>query len=258
MEQLFDTTGLIGRIAHYISRPNENDGTCFLGLPYESSPRYIAKIRKEYAKKVVRFSRMNHLGLRSNCASFAEFMRSGNVLDIVKYENYLSYFGDMYPYKGQHLNFGDMIAVHYLHDEYFNNGLFDSISRINYIHDFVMLSKSVASSRNFLQSYAYSRRKSPAYKVFGRKESIDISKNVFFQHYHYLVCVGYEFNTDTGNLEPVFVSQNGRNVLSKAEVVAGTILLPPFGDLGVSFITDHVLQSLVSGTPGLVLCSKPL
>lgn len=258
MKQLFDTTGLIGRIASYISSPNDNDRISFYGLPYVGSPKHIARIRQEYAKKVVRFARMNHLGLRSNCASFAEFMRSGNVHNIEKYENYLSYFGSMYPYKGQHLNFGDAIAIHYLRDEWFSNGLFDSVSGINNIHDFAEMSRNVTGASNFMRAYSLSRRGLPTHKVYDCDDSLKISSSVFFLHYHYLVCIGYEFNTETGNLEPVFVYQNGRNVFFKKELKEGKILLPPFGDLEISFITDHIGQKVNRGTPGLILCSKPL
>jgi hypothetical protein len=252
---LFDVTGEIKRVSNYIAYPNHpHDDACFYGLPIFGNKDQIEKVRRETAIRVIKWSYMNHLGLSSNCSSFAEFMRSGKVINILGKPAFLVYDGNMYHYGGQHLNFGDTVAICYLREKEFNNGFFDSLPGLNYMHEFAEQRRRFASARNFLRAYAVPMKRRIYQKPYKKRDLVKIDNSIFVSDYHFLVCVGYKIHSKTGNLEPLFVCQRNRNVpLPKDDY---KILLPPFGDIHLGFISSFILSG--EDTPAFVFCSKPM
>jgi hypothetical protein len=254
MEELFDPTRIVERVAEYVAFPDHpHDEACFYGLPFAHDRERVRRVRKDFAQATIRFYCMNHLGLRSNCSSFAEYLRTRRKVDAGKMPNLFSYLGSMYPYNGQHLTFGDVLAIQYLRDEGFSNGFFDSEVRDQTLFEAAARRREDAESPCFLRAYARGLSGDASREIVGRRELLRLSRNFFLGDYHFLTCVGYEIHGETGNLEPVFLGQNGRNFPTSRK--EKRILLPPFGNLELSFLSRHVAPG--THTPALVFCSKP-
>lgn len=255
MIKFFDPTGIIQAIARYVAFPHHpHDNVCFHGLPFAHNREHIANLRMNYAKAILWFSYMNHNGLNSNCSSFAEYLRSSAALNILKLKECFSYFGDLFLYRGQHLNFGDVVAIFYLRNKEFEEGGFFSLElRDKRILDFALKSKEDAESKDYLRTYTSSLKRSLGVEYFPLNELLGITKSIFISDFHFLTCVSYEINRQTGNLEPLFIGQDGRNVSMEHD--KRKILLPPFGNIELTFMSDNVAPE--EDVPAFVLCSKP-
>lgn len=256
MKEFFDLTGTVRKMAGYIAfSGHPHDDVCFYDLPYANDREYIAKLREYYAKLVIRFSFMNHLGMKSNCSSLAEYLRSGALIDITEMEKLLSYRGEMFPYRGQHISFGDVVALYYLREKEFHDGFSIRDVMSNAVQDFAEERRGDACQKNFLEAYTVSHQDSSVRDRYSREDVLELmDTNIFLCDYHFAVCIAYATNPQTGNLEPVFIEQNGRNIRTE-DFLDGMILLPPFGELRLSFMSAYVEAG--RWTPALALCSKP-
>lgn len=256
MRNFFDPTGAITEITEYVGYPEHtHDNVSFYGLPHANNKERIAEIRTEYARKTTHFAYMNHCGLQSNCASFAEYLQRGVIPDMGRSPHLFAYYGDMYSYHGQHLNFGDVLAVYYLRHTEFFNGFFSSYMKHHSVYDFAAQKILDAASPDFLTTFKTSRKYMSRWKKYTREDLLHEADCPFFDNYHFLICVGYEMNESTGNLEPLFIGQGGRNKLLKQEISAGKILLPPFGNIQLGFLSRFVSED--EHIPAFIFCSKP-
>lgn len=202
----------------------------------------MARRRALLARRVMEFSEMNYRGLNSNCASFAHYLTTGQLIpDVTKYRNYFVSPKSMHPYRGQRLEVGDVILSFWLRqnlEEMYKGGS-------------TIWSDTLAASRALLSC-------TDVLSVIGRKQRFlkdpcdadtlrSFAATDFTRDYHFLVCIGY-FKDDNGVTRPVFVQQSGHNRVRPPNL----ILLPPFGEIRIVFF-DQVVNE--KDLPYAVFCS---
>lgn len=254
MFSLFDPTGWVTAVARYVAQKyHPHDDVCFYGVVDRERDEFIAQRRKTCAERIIQFYRFNHAGLLSNCSSFAEYVRHGNLHFVEKAYEHYGYEGTLYRYRGQHIIFGDVVMISYVNEWVIESGLLKSKHTPNIMREFVACRQEIAKAADFSKANKEEvPRNAHALKYTPLEIRDNFLENPLLRDYHFLVCVGYEIHPGTGNLEPVFVNQDGRNFQGKEHT---RILLPPFGKLVVSFLSDHVEPE--EKVPAFLFCSKP-
>lgn len=202
-----------------------------------------AQQRRTLAQRVQEFSRRNYLGLNSNCASFAHYMATGQMIqDVTRYENYFIPPERMYAYQGQALQVGDIVVSFWLRQN--SELMYKSSSSI--WSDALAKQKTLLEKQDILKEMGLRQSKvspGPFDAVVLREFASSLTTN----DYHFFVCAGH-FSDSTGEIRPFFVSQNGHNRLR-----GGLILLPPFGNIRIGTFDDNVNPKQL---PYVVFCSR--
>ena len=210
---LFDPTGWVRRVSDFVAQKGHaHDKVCFYGTPFAHDEIMVQTMRTRYARMILRFYQMNHFGLASNCASFAQYLKSGQVFPL-QCSNLMQYHSDMYLYQGQHIAFGDVICLFYFREEVFDH-VYEIRRLFPAIFDLFLEKSEDSKVKDIL--LRLSHRKNLLVQKFSYTEIGEMTEGFIFKDFHFLTCVGYESNPKTGNIEPIFVNQNGRNtVLAK-------------------------------------------
>ncbi|MDO8604852.1 MAG: hypothetical protein Q7K40_05685 [bacterium] len=142
------------------------------------------------SQRLIKYIRYYYGERKTNCASFAEYLRTGDFVECCDENNYFAFSGGMNQYTGQSVKPGDTLCVLY----YNKRARSRKVSKLLRSHYKKVCKIVVNGSLSKLKG---------AEGSISSEQILGMYKSGYIEDYHFMFCIGTE------NGQPIFIQQLG-------------------------------------------------